>query len=525
MSVTVKDCMSLPSLASAKVIAGENGMNGIVNSVTVIEFSFTSDDIFTPNELAITAFYAIKDDVPTQAEAIYAFKRSGIVAVVLFYSELVLNGVDPQVIEAANRCNLPLIVLPEKDMEIHKYSDVIHDISEAIFLNARSEDFYIDNTLNRISQMDDSHRNIDTVLNLISETNRSTVVLCDEHDTILGYSLWPKKNILNIEQILSRLHIDDAKPSQLTQPLSAHNTSNHTVVHYHLPDAENILSYAFKAQGSLTLKIFFINAYSPISANILHETAQIIQLYLSLWKVNLNTNSRESIISLLLEDKYANAAETAKVNAVELSKYTCAVFLRTDTPLAELREIAAAADKHSIVDIYGDDSIFLLSLDLESASGQMLMTELSNRAKGKIYLLQGNNITSELRRNYLSYISLIPSIAKIFPNAVFIKYDMLRFAEKCTKILCDVGDEKKYYRELLHPVANFDDEDLLRTLQVYLFDADFSVKRTAELLFVHRNTVKYRLDHINRLLGSDFESMPLLYDIYISAALERLSAK
>lgn len=493
MSVTVRDCMSLPSLSMAKVVAGEKGLDGIVNSVTVLEFDFTSDDIFTPNELAITAFYSIKDSVRTQVEAIHAFKRSGIVALVLFYSDMVLNGLDPAVADAAERCNLPLILLPEKDMGL-KYSDVIHDISEAIFLNARSEDFYIDNTLNRISQMDASRRNIDTVLNLISEHNRSTAVLCDAQNRILGYSFWPAGNVINIEQILS-----DAEC------------------------AESCLSYSFKAQNPLTLKLLFINPYSQISRNILYESAQIIQLYLSIWNVNLNTNSREGILSLLLEGKYSSADEAAKVNNINFSDFRSAVFFRTEVPPEQIRSLCSEADSRSICDIYYEDSIILLSLDLESAKGQLLIEDITKIAIGKVYLLSNPGIVSGLRHCYQSYSRLCSMIDKIFPSKKIIKYETLRFAELCDKIvhLAPDSDEKKYYQQLLRPIADFGDEDLLRTLQVYFFEADFSVKKTAELLFVHRNTVTYRLDHIKRLLGNDFELMPLLYDVYISAALER----
>ena len=59
MSITVKDCLTLPSLCIGSVIAGKKGLSGIVSSVTVFEFDLTSDEIFAPNELAITAFYDI----------------------------------------------------------------------------------------------------------------------------------------------------------------------------------------------------------------------------------------------------------------------------------------------------------------------------------------------------------------------------------------------------------------------------------------------------------------------------------
>ena len=37
MSLTVSDCLKLPSLRSAKVIAGHKGLSNIVNNVSVLE--------------------------------------------------------------------------------------------------------------------------------------------------------------------------------------------------------------------------------------------------------------------------------------------------------------------------------------------------------------------------------------------------------------------------------------------------------------------------------------------------------
>lgn len=63
-------------------------------------------------------------------------------------------------------------------------------------------------------------------------------------------------------------------------------------------------------------------------------------------------------------------------------------------------------------------------------------------------------------------------------------------------------------REVLGPVIESDARsqgDLLTTLRA-LLDTDFSLARTAEALFVHRNTVKYRISQIERLSGMNLAS-------------------
>lgn len=62
--------------------------------------------------------------------------------------------------------------------------------------------------------------------------------------------------------------------------------------------------------------------------------------------------------------------------------------------------------------------------------------------------------------------------------------------------------------EILRPLTEFDRDghgELVATLHTYLA-ADCSVQAVAERLFVHRNTVRYRLDQIERLTGRSLQS-------------------
>ena len=95
MSITIRDCLNLPSFSFGNVVAGKNGLDKIVSSVSVMEFFSLSDfDVFTPNELIISAFYAIKDDVEKQCEALKELADTGAIALVLFYVGAVIPEID-----------------------------------------------------------------------------------------------------------------------------------------------------------------------------------------------------------------------------------------------------------------------------------------------------------------------------------------------------------------------------------------------------------------------------------------------
>lgn len=68
-------------------------------------------------------------------------------------------------------------------------------------------------------------------------------------------------------------------------------------------------------------------------------------------------------------------------------------------------------------------------------------------------------------------------------------------------------------KSFLHRTIEKLDEKDLHLLEVY-FDCDFSLKRTCEKLFIHKNTVQYQLDKIHRLCGynpRNFRDAVVLY--------------
>ena len=67
MSVTVSDLLKLPSLRKAKVIAGSNGLNKVVSSISVLEDAnvyFLVDDVFLKGEFFSSEIVHASDASP-----------------------------------------------------------------------------------------------------------------------------------------------------------------------------------------------------------------------------------------------------------------------------------------------------------------------------------------------------------------------------------------------------------------------------------------------------------------------------
>ena len=70
MNVTVADCLRLPTLREAQLVAGAKGLDRAVSSVSVLEWPETnllSDELIVGNELVISALVTIKMMLPDSA--------------------------------------------------------------------------------------------------------------------------------------------------------------------------------------------------------------------------------------------------------------------------------------------------------------------------------------------------------------------------------------------------------------------------------------------------------------------------
>jgi sugar diacid utilization regulator len=72
----------------------------------------------------------------------------------------------------------------------------------------------------------------------------------------------------------------------------------------------------------------------------------------------------------------------------------------------------------------------------------------------------------------------------------------------------DPSELRRFHEETVAPLVAYDEQyetELVRTLESFL-DADGNVAGTAEKLFTHRHTIRYRLDRVRELTGLDVSS-------------------
>lgn len=93
------------------------------------------------------------------------------------------------------------------------------------------------------------------------------------------------------------------------------------------------------------------------------------------------------------------------------------------------------------------------------------------------------------------------------------------------KLLMGIEDKeiiKEYYNKTIKPLLDYDTKnhsDLTDVLRCYL-NHNGSVKDTADELFVHRNTINYKLNKIEELLQIDLSALNSRLEISIGFMLQ-----
>ena len=171
MSLTVSDCLKLPSLRSAKVIAGHKGLSHIVNNVSVLEIYdaelFSLEAPVNDSDMTLTSFRAIADNYELQCKHIEQMHSLGDAAVVIYYVGIYLKEIHPSLIETADRLGFPLIIMPEGRIDCF-YREVLYDVYKAIFHAKNKEKDLINNVVALFSRLPENRKNLTNLLRLIS---------------------------------------------------------------------------------------------------------------------------------------------------------------------------------------------------------------------------------------------------------------------------------------------------------------------------------------------------------------------
>lgn len=523
MSVTVADLLQLPSLRQAKVIAGKNGLGKIVSSISVLESSDPSqlvDGIFRQgeffgSEIVITGFLNCTDNVEAQAANIKRLAEGGEVGLILFYVGIYMPQVDKRLIDLADELDFVLIQMPPS--KVLRYGEVINDVTEFIYNDRSDNELIASDILARVSRLPEHQRTINTVLRMVSDDTLSSVVLTDESYNLLNIAAWPQRIEHEIAGNLPAFY--KASEAPVSEP------------------GTNVYTFPIIPDHDSPMRLFLIKEGSPLSRRLQDQVADVIRICVNIWGKGHGAVALKELIRAILQDdpiKMKRLADIFHIDIAEIHEMWILSGCRENSPeiLQENAGVLCDYLKSCANIVFADmheGSLLIFSSTPYSEKDAKLqadaMLDEIRDADPTVSLSKFSNLqnTTEVRRAYLSNVNHLDDAKKIFPMRHWFSAGNVEFAEECNVLISRGEDAISAYTGLLsHLESNSDDWDAVDTLGTYLLDADSSITKTAALLHIHQNTVKYRLNIIDNYLGYRHDKMPDVIKVYYALGLGRL---
>lgn len=565
MKVTIRDIMGLPVFKDAKVIAGHGGMNKDVNSVTVAEVPDAADWL-KGGELVVTTGYFIKDNRELQSEWVTDLIRGGASALAI-KPDRFLGTTPPHMIEAANEHNFCLIELPnsvtwptvmesvmstinDNQNQIIKRTEAIHNKLTEIVLKG----YGLPHIAKTISQL---------VNNIIVVEDIALGILAvssPEHNSeaaevFLSYRLSNEyKHKFNSTEYYTNV-LKHSKEDTCKLELAEFNPRFDNVSQITIPIVADSIVYGF-----ITLIEFYKKA-NQIDIVALEHGATTIALEMMKEKIVFETEKR-------LKRGFLDDLLDGRINGDfnGMDKYNFIGFDTTRPAVAILIDVDGVDDmfemNNSKVFCRGNDNklVKLIENCTKDSDPNAFIYDENNRF-AILYHFSINREKAEIMDDVRKLCQKISKrIVADFPNASYnfgvgnIYYQManLRKSYKEAKKALEIGElfmgenqvflynELGIYRLLFmidkkEEVVEFctdtignlleydkkNDENLCNCLEVFLLN-NGNIAKTSKDLYVHPNTLAYRLKKISAVLAKDINDSKNRFNLYFALMIKKL---
>lgn len=271
----------------------------------------------------------------------------------------------------------------------------------------------------------------------------------------------------------------------------------------------------------------------------LSNITSIAGICAGIWKYNHKKQLQTDIVQAILSDNPIQAKILlAKLNISLSSIQGIACIFQKEA--AQGKEfLHAAAEKLKILlkdaDIgflFSEADDMLIFIPYYSASVPSVHERFINSIKALsdsflnhkvnvFYALNTRGIL-EIGKIYKDFSRVLPLLPIIYPSKRVLSKYQIGLAALCEEITSKMQESASRYLELLSPISAAGSEELPDTLAVFLLDANQNTLEASKILYLHTNTIQYRLRKIRELLNIDLLDTSEILDLTVALAVRRI---
>ncbi|WP_419888797.1 PucR family transcriptional regulator [Neobacillus niacini] len=562
--LTVKDLFEIKAIDGLKIVAGENGINNEIAIVNIIENPEVFDWL-SPNELLLSTGYIFKDNEELQNRIIQELSQINCAGLIVkmkrYFDKLPQNMIDQ-----ANKLGLPLIELPFE----YTLSRVISIINEKAsgrydLLNRKTLDIH--NLFFRITL---EGGGIDRILSMLSETINNPIIFVNEdwklvdftehmnNKVPLSYCLnlvknrpaFPKdfidsipKNVSEMKKTIKRIYqLEGMEINCRILPVAA---------------ASYIYGYIIVWQTVSELTEFDFIILEQASTNIALERIKAKEIEEVKLKIRQDffddlltgkITSSETLHTLSemhgLHSNYMYYCIVIHIQSEEFEKYEDMVARRVSLENKARKCVELIYDYANKADgevtcFYRNNRIIILIGQHENRPAvsvyeakqytNNLYNVLNKQISNSTFLIGIGRQYETIRSLHKSFSEANESIRLMqkFENSGgvshFEDHSIYHFLDSNIRDM----ELEEFFMKRLGKVYDHDQlhgTSYIITLENY-FQNNLNISETAKAMFLHRNTLIYRIEKIKEILNSDLKNSEELLQIQLALKIFRLLNK
>jgi len=538
VGLSVSDILSLPVLSEAKILAGKKGINREVSLVTVGEVPDIGDWL-TGNELVLSTFFATDASPEAQAEFTRRIIKAGASALIVKPGRFI-EAVGPEIIALGEENDFPIIEVPGEVRWTHITAGISERIvGEHLSLLERSQEIH-SSMLDVVIGGGSWQSIADTAAGLLDRP----VVLENSYCELLARALpgGAGKKLLEKLEPLGPGEADAIRKGAAPREERVYRTpfenGKEFTSRVTIPIAVSgdILGYVSTFENDRPLNDLDMEAVESAA------TVAAVEMGRELARLEAETRLRGDFLDDLLAgafDAGPTMLQRASFLGGDLSRGCMCLVVDIDAfgdfvigqgmsepeiqrvknrYFSKVKEIVRSYHQDALVTPRSDNVIAFLPPEGEDA-GRLESTAASTATRIRsacrelfpeftvtIGLGRFHADPAETGRAYREAQTALQVSQRLGETGNIASFDDMGIYKLLLSAMEEDPEEvQNFYEETIARIVRYDKEhktDLVGTLETYLGN-NRSIAVTAEAMFTHRHTIRYRLGRINDLTGLD----------------------
>lgn len=488
-----------------KIICGKNGLQHQVDSVEVMEVTNVEEWI-SPKTVVLSNFFALKDDIEGQKALIIKLSKSKSSGLILKIGRFIEN-LSPEVIQVAEERAFPIITIQGHI----SYMEILNPIYK-----------HLDQDDSIVTYLSEETNQIQHILNIIERAAPLTPYIEDTEGHLLFkshgmindswrdnnhfYSSPAKKNYKDeLSEILLFLNYTDRQSfysEKLQRVLIPFKLDEEIIGFLHIPHHSKNDK---RMNKFITDNDLFLQLYHAV-------ITEIIKLQQKEMKEKNHQPKWENTYLLMMDIPEFDSINNKKFSQYYFTKIQINEFFNN------------MINFHELSIFYENNHVYIL---IENINQEQLIKAIENikRKLSKTIFFNSRIIVSSTigsRNHFTQQKSFLPKILNagklLSVSSPVYTADQLGIYS----ILMKLNDEESinYINNIISPIEK-KDPLLMKTLEVYLYE-NLNASKTADVLFIDRRTVTYRLNKIKELFNIDFNNHEDIFKLNLCLRLRKI---